>query len=143
MRNTWNGWSDSQLISKYSTDRDQAAYEELVRRGQQRGLGAAIETEFEAAVKRNEQARPFLAPVLLLAGVLLLSAFGCGKSRTVIGETKWIHGCMRYTIQPQELKDGKPIESQTFDAPQLVVVKKKAAATTGDGGGPRPEPKRR
>lgn len=84
MTNTWDGWSDSQLISKYSTDRDLAAYEELVRRGRRRGLGGpeVVSPEFRAAVQRDEQARPFLAPVLLLAGVLLLSAFGCGKSRT-------------------------------------------------------------
>jgi hypothetical protein len=65
-----------------------------------------------------------------------------GFKGIVIGETKWLHGCIRLTIQPQELKDGKPIEAHSFDYPQLVLVKKKAAIGTGDTGGPRPEPTR-
>jgi len=73
--NSFDGVRDSTLISMYVHDKDQDAYAELIRRGQ------AIETEFVAAVKRDEQARPLLAPVL---GVLLALAFlaGCGKSRT-------------------------------------------------------------
>ena len=66
-----------------------------------------------------------------------------GFKGVVIGRTLWLHGCERMTIQPQELKDGKPIECQSFDEPQLVLVKKKAFGGNNDTGGPRPEPVRR
>lgn len=35
----------------------------------------------------------------------------------------WLNGCKRITIQPQEMKDGRPTESGTFDEEQVVVVK--------------------
>lgn len=66
-----------------------------------------------------------------------------GFTGVVVGITKWLHGCKRYTLQPQELHEGKPIEAVSFDEPQLVIVRGKAAATTSAGGGPRPEPTRR
>lgn len=65
-----------------------------------------------------------------------------GFEGVVVAKTKWLHGCVRFSLQPQALKDGKPIESCSFDEPQLVLVSKKAAATTGKTGGPRPEPQR-
>jgi hypothetical protein len=46
------------------------------------------------------------------------------------------------TLQPKELHDGKPIESSTFDEPQLELVPKAAERGTAAGGGPRPEPSR-
>jgi hypothetical protein len=71
-----------------------------------------------------------------------------GFAGVVIGLTQWLHGCRRITVQPRELKDGKPIEAMSFDEPQLEVVKaantpepvKQERARTG---GPRPEPQRR
>lgn len=45
-----------------------------------------------------------------------------GFEGIAVAITKWLHGCMRITVQPQKLHDGKPIEPQTFDAPQLVLV---------------------
>jgi len=36
---------------------------------------------------------------------------------------EYLHGCRRITVQPPVDKDGKVPESQTFDEPQLVVVK--------------------
>lgn len=65
-----------------------------------------------------------------------------GFRGVVICESKYLHGCRRLTLQPDYLKDGKPIESQTFDEPQLVVIKKATHASTGITGGPRPEPVR-
>lgn len=69
-----------------------------------------------------------------------------GFTGVCVARTEWLYGCVRWTVQPQELKDGKPIESQTFDEPQLeatdpppsLVARALAAAT----GGPVPEPKR-
>jgi len=66
-----------------------------------------------------------------------------GFEGVVIAETKWLHGCRRFTLQPQKLsKDREVRSSATFDEPQLELVKKKVAATTGKTGGPRPEPDR-
>lgn len=72
-----------------------------------------------------------------------------GFTGIAVARTVWLHGCVRVTLQPQSLdKDGKPLESQTFDELQLALVKagvvqatpevKRAAST----GGPRPEPVR-
>lgn len=66
-----------------------------------------------------------------------------GFSGVVVADTKWLHGCRRLTIQPRELKDGKPVEPMSFDEPQLRPVRVKVAETTGKTGGPRPEPTRR
>ena len=60
----------------------------------------------------------------------------------VICISKWLHGCRRFTLQPTELKDGKPVEAMSFDEPQLVLVEKSSAHSTADTGGPRPEPQR-
>lgn len=56
--------------------------------------------------------------------------------------TEWLHGCKRITVQPDKLDpNGKPIESQTFDAPQLGLIKSKAVPMgRRDTGGPRDEP---
>jgi hypothetical protein len=66
-----------------------------------------------------------------------------GFTGVVVAQTKWIHGCVRWSLQPQEMKDGKPIDPCSFDEPQLTLVSKKVAKTTGGTGGPRPEPRRR
>lgn len=67
-----------------------------------------------------------------------------GFSGIVIGDTTWLHGCRRLTVQPKTLKDGKPLDPLSFDEPQLVLVKKKAVAPgSRETGGPRPEPRRR
>ncbi len=62
-----------------------------------------------------------------------------GFTGVVISEHKWLHGCRRLTLQPRELKDGKPIDSHTFDEPQLELVRRAAAKGTDDTGGPRDE----
>lgn len=66
-----------------------------------------------------------------------------GFAGVVIGDTKWLHGCRRLTLQPRELKDGKPIDPISFDEPQLELVSTAAASGTSEKGGPRPEPVRR
>lgn len=66
-----------------------------------------------------------------------------GFTGVVIGRMKWLHGCERLTLQPQELKDGKPIEWVTFDEPQLELVRRAAVEGTSRTGGPRPEPTQR
>lgn len=45
-----------------------------------------------------------------------------GFQGVVVATTDWLNGCKRITIQPMELKDGKPIDSFTFDVEQIQVV---------------------
>ena len=45
-----------------------------------------------------------------------------GLTGIVIGRTEWLNGCIRITVQPQELKDGRPVESSCFDIEQLDVL---------------------
>jgi hypothetical protein len=74
-----------------------------------------------------------------------------GFEGIAIGETRWLHGCLRYTVQPQALdKDGKQRDVAAFDEPQLIVLqgpeKTKVQATPHEArrtGGPAPEPLRR
>ena len=69
-----------------------------------------------------------------------------GFEGVVIGITQWLYGCRRISIQPRELKDGKPIEHVSFDEPQVEVIRQGAVASVetqpaiARTGGPRPEP---
>jgi len=72
-----------------------------------------------------------------------------GFEGIVIAITNWLYGCNRITIQPRELKDGKPVEAQSFDVQQLEIIDDKPMSmktskmATTKPGGPRPEPTRR
>ena len=49
-----------------------------------------------------------------------------GFTGTVVARTTWLQGCARINIQPFGTdKDGKIFECQSFDEPQLVVIKAK------------------
>lgn len=76
-----------------------------------------------------------------------------GFAGVVVCVAQWLHGCRRITVQPRDLKDGKPIDTYTFDELQLVVVNKAVVPSTPAGvpapapttrrtGGPRPDPTR-
>lgn len=75
-----------------------------------------------------------------------------GTQGIVICISRWLYGCLRITLQPQETKDGKPLDFSTFDRDQVEVVKKGVIVGTGQQeqqpaavavpGGPRPEPAR-
>jgi len=63
------------------------------------------------------------------------------------GVTKWLYGCTRFAIQPQEIKDGKPAELWWVDEPQVEVleagvVKPLQPSAVGVNHGPRPTPQR-
>lgn len=47
-----------------------------------------------------------------------------GYEGVVVAYTTWLNRCRRITLQAREMKDGKPIENQTFDIEQLVLVSK-------------------
>lgn len=53
-----------------------------------------------------------------------------GFTGIVVAITEWLNGCIRVTIQPAELHEGKPVESWTFDIEQIAKC---------DGVGFRPE----
>ncbi len=36
--------------------------------------------------------------------------------------SEWLNGCIRIVVQPQELKDGKPVDATCFDEPSLELV---------------------
>lgn len=66
-----------------------------------------------------------------------------GFEGVVVAITTWLNGCVRLALQPRALKDGKPIESQSFDVEQLELVEKcDAVMPTKKTGGPMPEPQR-
>lgn len=71
-----------------------------------------------------------------------------GLTGIVVCEARWLHGCRRLTIQPQELKDGAPVAFSTFDELQLELVEDRSAmferlnpSSVQDKGGPGPEPR--
>lgn len=37
--------------------------------------------------------------------------------------TTWLHGCIRIGVQPEQVKDGKPVDDRYFDQSQLKLVK--------------------
>lgn len=53
---------------------------------------------------------------------------------------EYLNGCARITLQPEIKKDGKLPECQTFDEPQLTIVKKAVVPAptkaTKETGGP-------
>lgn len=65
-----------------------------------------------------------------------------GFSGIVVAMTEWLNGCLRATVQPQELHDGKPIDPFTFDVEQLEVIAPEAAKALAPSGGPTAEPRR-
>ena len=66
-----------------------------------------------------------------------------GYGGIVIAQTRWLYGCTRYTIQAQELKDGKPVEAISCDEAALDVVEPVPVKDpVRKSGGPTREPSR-
>lgn len=65
-----------------------------------------------------------------------------GFSGTITAEHKYLNGCRRFTLQANTLKDGIPIEPQTFDVEQLEFVEAAVPRTVAPKGGPHNEPAR-
>jgi len=55
---------------------------------------------------------------------------------TIIGRTQWLSNCNTYSVKARELKDGKPIESQAFDEPELTLVQPETHPAHRETGGP-------
>jgi hypothetical protein len=52
-----------------------------------------------------------------------------GYKGIVVARTEWLNGCVRLVVQARKLHEGKPVEPQTFDEPQLEL--EEAEAETG------------
>jgi hypothetical protein len=61
----------------------------------------------------------------------------------VVGRHEYLYGCRRYTVQPVELKDGKPVEQTGFDEDALEVLIEAPPHEVKDAGGPQREPSAR
>jgi hypothetical protein len=55
---------------------------------------------------------------------------------------EYLNGCVRFSLTPAALHDGKPIEPQTFDVEQLELVSAAAPRAVKPAGGPHNEPSR-
>lgn len=70
-----------------------------------------------------------------------------GFTGTATARTEWLYGCARITIEPEELKDGKPIEPETFDEQRVEVVESRDPHQSSDAvaitGGPQDDPMQR
>lgn len=66
-----------------------------------------------------------------------------GLTGIAIARHEYLNGCIRLSVQPNELKDGKPVDCSAFDIEQLELVEsaskpRKLVAV----GGPHDEPSR-
>lgn len=56
-----------------------------------------------------------------------------GFEGTMVSETKFLHGCKRFGIQPVIDKDGKLPEPQWFDEPRVELVEAREIPDTTRG----------
>ncbi len=63
-----------------------------------------------------------------------------GFEGVMVCYTVWLNGCIRLTIQPRQLHDGKPVDNQTFDIEQceLNLGKNQWRSHVDPSGGDRP-----
>ena len=59
-----------------------------------------------------------------------------GFTGIITCRTQWLNNCNVYGLQPQKLKDGKPLEKSYFDEPQMELVEKKVHKESRKTGGP-------
>lgn len=66
-----------------------------------------------------------------------------GLTGVVVAITTWLNGCQRISIQPRELKDGRPVDNCVFDIEQVEVLKSVAQPVRqAFTGGPHDAPTR-
>lgn len=49
-----------------------------------------------------------------------------GAKGIVVARTEWIYGCVRLSVQPEDVKDGKPADCFVVDEPQATVLTNQA-----------------
>lgn len=45
-----------------------------------------------------------------------------GYTGIVVARTEWLYGCIRYVLQSQDMKDGKPVDVHVVDEPGVEVL---------------------
>jgi hypothetical protein len=65
-----------------------------------------------------------------------------GLQGVVVSTHDYMYGCRRFSVQPMQLHEGKPVEPSSFDEPQLdLIAEGGMPAKTGlEPGGPRNDP---
>ena len=63
-----------------------------------------------------------------------------GFEGVVVARHEYQYGCVRFSVQPKALHDGKPVDAQVFDEPQLVLVASSRHQEYAAAAGPRPDP---
>lgn len=63
-----------------------------------------------------------------------------GFTGVVSARTEWLNGCVRVLIQPQELKDGRPIQPEWMDVEQLELIQSGKKPEIKPTGGPQNDP---
>lgn len=61
-----------------------------------------------------------------------------GARGIVTCRSEWQYGCVRITIQPQEAKEGKPVEPFVIDEAQAEMIEAQALPDTREPEQPRP-----
>ena len=69
-----------------------------------------------------------------------------GFTGIATARAEFLYGCTRICIEPEEMKDGVPIESKYFDEQRVEVIQEMAPqvskASTAVSGGPYSDPQR-
>lgn len=65
-----------------------------------------------------------------------------GFQGIVTAEHRYLNGCKRLSVQPEELKDGKLADALAFDIEQLTLVEANVHRLGAPTGGPENEPAR-
>jgi len=60
-----------------------------------------------------------------------------GFQGAIISRSDWYNGCVRYLVQPQELKDQRPVEPDWIDEPQLELLESTNKPEARRAGGPQ------
>ena len=65
-----------------------------------------------------------------------------GLTGAVVARHEYLNGCVRLSLQPNKLKDGKPVDWSVFDIEQIELVKAAKPRRVLPSGGPHDEPVR-
>lgn len=58
-----------------------------------------------------------------------------------IGKSEWLNGCTTVGLRPPVDKDGKLIDANWFDYPQLEFIENVLGQSHNETGGPKPTPR--
>jgi len=65
-----------------------------------------------------------------------------GLAGIAIARHEYLNGCVRFSVQPVEIKDGKPVDCSAFDVEQLELIEADYKPQLAPTGGPQDEPPR-